>query len=154
MEILNLQPGERVLLVGVGTGEDLPLLPTGISATGIDLSPDMLAKARKKLPLPGRDVTLLQGDAQHLLVDEAGFDAVVFNLVLSVITDGKACFRENLRALKPGGRAVVFDKFLPDEGRLNSMAAVGEPGQHAYWHRHHPPLWRPDAKCGNPGDSR
>lgn len=118
MDILNLQPGERVLLVGVGTGEDLPLLPSGISATGIDLSPDMLAKARKKLPLPGRDVTLLQGDAQHLLVDEAGFDAVVFNLVLSVITDGKACFRENLRALKPGGRAVVFDKFLPDEGRL------------------------------------
>ncbi len=118
MDLLNLQPGERVLLVGVGTGEDLLLLPAGVTATGIDLSPDMLGKARQKLPLPGRDVTLLRGDAQQLLVDEAGYDAVVFNLILSVIPDGVACLRENLRALKPGGRAVVFDKFLPDAGRL------------------------------------
>lgn len=119
MELLNLQPGERVLLVGVGTGADLLLLPAGVTATGIDLSPDMLAKAHQKLPLPGRDVTFLQGDAQQLLVDEASFDAVAFNLILSVIPDGAACLRENLRALKPGGRAVVFDKFLPDGGRLS-----------------------------------
>lgn len=119
LELLNLQPGERVLLVGVGTGADLPLLPAGVIATGIDLSVDMLAKARQKLPLPGRDVTLLRGDAHQLLVDEAGYDAVVFNLILSVIPDGAACLRENVRALKPGGRAVVFDKFLPDAGRLS-----------------------------------
>jgi phosphatidylethanolamine/phosphatidyl-N-methylethanolamine N-methyltransferase len=118
MELLNLQPGERVLLVGVGTGADLLLLPAGIMATGIDLSLDMLAKAHQKLPLPDRNVTLLQGDAQQLLVEESGYDAVVFNLILSVIPDGAACLRENLRALKPGGRAVVFDKFLPDAGRL------------------------------------
>ena len=118
MTLLNLQRGERVLLVGVGTGADLPLLPAGVTATGIDLSPDMLAKAHQKLPLSDRDITLLQGDAQQLLVDEAGYDAVVFNLILSVIPDGAACLRENLRALKPGGRAVVFDKFLPDADRL------------------------------------
>ncbi len=118
MERLDLQPGERVLLVGVGTGADLPLLPTGVAATGTDLSLEMLAKARQKLPLPGREVTLLQGDAQQLLVEEAGYDAVVFNLILSVIPDGTACLRENLRALKPGGRVVVFDKFMPDAGRL------------------------------------
>jgi ubiquinone/menaquinone biosynthesis C-methylase UbiE len=118
MEALNLRSGERVLLVGVGTGADLPLLPAGVTATGIDLSPDMLAKARQKLPLPDREVTLLQGDAQQLLVEESGYDAVAFNLILSVIPDGAACLRENLRALKPGGRAVVFDKFLPDAGRL------------------------------------
>ena len=118
IECLNLQPGERVLLVGVGTGADLPLLPQGVQAVGVDLSADMLAKARQKLPLPGREVTLLQGDAQQLWVEDAAFDAVIFNLILSVIPDGAACLRENLRALKPGGRAVVFDKFLPDAGRL------------------------------------
>ena len=118
MEILALQSGDRVLLVGVGTGADLPLLPDGVEATGIDLSLEMLAKARQKLPLPGRKVDLLQGDAQQLLVGESGFDAVIFNLILSVIPDGGACLRENLRALKPGGRAVVFDKFLPDDGKL------------------------------------
>lgn len=118
IEVLYLQPGERILLVGAGTGADLPLLPQGVQAVGVDLSADMLAQARQKLPLPGREVTLLQGDAQQLLVDEAAFDAVIFNLILSVIPDGAACLRENLRALKPDGRAVVFDKFLPDTGRL------------------------------------
>ena len=119
MQIIDLQPGERLLLVGVGTGPDLPLLPQGVEAVGIDLSPAMLRRARARLPLPGRDVTLIQGDAQQLLVDEGSFDAVLFNLILSVIPDGAACLRENLRALKPGGRAVIFDKFLPDEGRLS-----------------------------------
>ena len=121
IELLKLQSGERVLLVGVGTGADLPLLPQGVQAVGIDISDDMLARARQKLPLPEREVTLIQGDAQHLLVDESSYDAVIFNLILSVIPDGAICLQENLRALKPGGRAVVFDKFLPDTGRLNFM---------------------------------
>ena len=112
IEVLNLQPGECVLLVGVGTGADLPLLPQGVQAVGVDISVDMLAKARQKLPLPGREVTLLQGDAQQLLVDEAVFDVVIFNLILSVIPDGKACLQATRRAMKEGGRAVIFDKFL------------------------------------------
>jgi phosphatidylethanolamine/phosphatidyl-N-methylethanolamine N-methyltransferase len=116
--VLNHQPGERVLLVGVGTGADLPFLPPGVQAVGVDISPDMLAKARQKLPLPGREIILLESDAQKLLVDEASFDAVIFNLILSVVPDGAACLRENLHALKPGGRAVVFDKFLPDGDQL------------------------------------
>ena len=107
IELLKLQSGERVLLVGVGTGADLPLLPQGVQAVGIDISDDMLARARQKLPLPEREVTLIQGDAQHLLVDESSYDAVIFNLILSVIPDGAICLQENLRALKPGGRAVV-----------------------------------------------
>jgi phosphatidylethanolamine/phosphatidyl-N-methylethanolamine N-methyltransferase len=124
MELLNLQPGESVLLVGVGTGADLPLLPKGVEATGIDLSSEMLARAYQKLPLPGREVILLQGDAQELLVEEANFDAVIFNLILSVIPDGKVCLNENLRALKPGGRAVIFDKFTPDHSRLTLIRQI------------------------------
>lgn len=118
LELLYLQPGERVLLAGVGTGEDLPLLPQGVQAVGVDISPAMLARAQRKLPLTGREVILLVGDAQQLLVEEASCDAVIFNLILSVVPDGRLCLRENLRALKPGGRAVVFDKFLPDGDRL------------------------------------
>jgi phosphatidylethanolamine/phosphatidyl-N-methylethanolamine N-methyltransferase len=113
MEYLALMPGESTLLVGVGTGADLELLPEGVKAVGIDLSPEMLARCRDRLPLTDREVTLIQGDAQQLLVEEAAFDAVLFNLILSVIPDAYACLRENLRALKPGGRVVVFDKFLP-----------------------------------------
>jgi ubiquinone/menaquinone biosynthesis C-methylase UbiE len=116
--LLGLRPGERLLLLGVGTGADLPLLPEGVEAVGIDLSPEMLQRARARLPLPGRKVTLLQGDAQQLLVEEAAFDAVALNLVLSVVPDASACLHAAALALKPGGRMVVFDKFLPDQVRL------------------------------------
>ena len=120
LEVLALKPGEKVLLVGVGTGADIPLLSEGVEATGIDLSPEMLAKARLKLDQCAASVTLIEGDAQTLLVDEASFDAVILNLILSVIPDGNACLTSALRALKSGGRAVVFDKFLP-EGRNPSI---------------------------------
>ena len=50
LDLLNLQPGECVLLVGVGTGADLPLLPAGVDATGIDLSP---GHARQSPPQTG-----------------------------------------------------------------------------------------------------
>lgn len=115
MELLDLKRGEKVLLVGVGTGADLPLLPSGVDATGIDLSPEMLAKARLKLGRCPASVKLIQGDAQALLMDEAPFDAVILNLILSVIPDGNACLQSALCALKSGGRVVVFDKFLPED---------------------------------------
>ena len=118
LEMLALQPGERVLIVGVGTGADLPLLPEGIDAIGIDISPEMLAKACLKLPRCHATVELIQGDAQALLVNVASFDAAILNLILSVVPDGRACLQSTLLALKPGGRAVVFDKFLPDKGDL------------------------------------
>jgi ubiquinone/menaquinone biosynthesis C-methylase UbiE len=121
MELLDLKPGGRVLIVGVGTGADLPLLPAGVDVTGIDLSPDMLAQARLKPVTNLLSVKLIEGDAQTLWVDEASFDAVILNLILSVIPDGNACLRSALHALKPGGRAVIFDKFLP-EGRTISHA--------------------------------
>ena len=120
LELLNLQAGERVLIVGVGTGADLPLLPAGIEAMGIDLSPEMLTKARLKLDRYPASVKLIQGDAQALLVNEASFDAAILNLILSVIPDGNACLQSALRALKPGGRIVIFDKFLP-EGKSISL---------------------------------
>ncbi len=112
--LLNPQAGERVLLPGVGTGADLPLLPPGVNATGIDISPAMLARAALKLQRSPARIELLQGDAQLSLVEDSTFDAAILNLILSVIPDGKACLVSTLRALKPGGRLVIFDKFLSD----------------------------------------
>ena len=116
--VLNLRRGERVLIPGVGTGVDLPLLPEGVRVLGIDLSPDMLAQARRKLPLPGREIELREGDVQIPQAGPASFDAAILHLILSVAPDGAACFRETLRALRPGGRAVIFDKFAPEAGKL------------------------------------
>lgn len=118
LEVLALKPGERVLIVGIGTGADLPFLQAGVEATGIDVSPDMLAKARKKLPKCHARVELIQGDAQVQHKDQAPFDAAILNLILSVVPDGHLCLQSATKALKPGGRAVIFDKFMPDQGRL------------------------------------
>jgi len=118
LSLLNLQPGENVLIVGVGTGADFPYLPAGVHATGIDLSPDMLAKARLKLPACRATVELIQGDAQVLLMPEDSYEAAILNLILSVVPHSRACLQSALRAVKIGGRLVVFDKFQPEDEKV------------------------------------
>ncbi|MCP4539578.1 MAG: methyltransferase domain-containing protein [Chloroflexi bacterium] len=122
IQMLRLQPGERLLISGIGTGLDLAHLPADVSVTGVDLSPAMLEKARAKVD--GRDVTLFEMDAQHLDFPDASFDAVLFSLLLSVVPDGQTAFAEGWRVLRPGRRAVIFDKFLPEEGRLTRRRRI------------------------------
>jgi len=119
MEIVELQSGEEVCLVGVGTGADLIYLSKGVRVVGIDLSDAMLAQAKRKLPIVGCEVELEVGDAQALPFDGQAFDAVILNLILSVVPDPVRCMSEAIRVLRPGGRIVVFDKFLPDHGRAS-----------------------------------
>ena len=73
---------------------------------------------RKPAKVNRRDVTLLVRDAQDLDFPDASFDAVLCTLSLSVIHDGRAAFGEAWRLLRPGGRIVIFDKFLPENGEL------------------------------------
>ena len=110
----DILPGEKVLLVGVGTGADFPYIPEGAQAIGIDLCEAMLDRAKARLPLPGRDIRLQVEDAMALPFEDASFDVVLMNLILSVVPDPVLCMKETLRVLKPNGRIVIFDKFLPD----------------------------------------
>jgi Methylase involved in ubiquinone/menaquinone biosynthesis len=110
--LMNLQAGEKVLIPGVGTGLDLPLIPKGVQVTGIDLTPAMLEKARAKSI--DQDMIFAVMNAQALQFPDDTFDAIILNLILSVVPDGTAAFAEAWRVLRPGGRAVIFDKFLPD----------------------------------------
>ncbi len=119
IELLKLQPGDAVLLSGVGTGLDLPQLPAGVKAVGIDLSPDMLRKAQDKLN--GHAVTLCEMNAQALDFAANSFDVVILNLILSVVPDGVATFREAWRVLRPGGRAVIFDKFAAEGKQISAL---------------------------------
>ena len=112
------QPGERLLLPGIGTGADLPLLPAGVQVVGVDLSPAMLARARVRRDQGNADVLLIQADAQALPLRDGVCDAALLNLLVSVVPDGAACLCETVRVLRPSGRIVIFDKFLPDNARL------------------------------------
>jgi ubiquinone/menaquinone biosynthesis C-methylase UbiE len=122
-ELLQLRGAERVLLVGVGTGADLPFLPEESQAVGVDLSPEMLLKAKEKLPETANRL-LVQCDAQNLPLQDSYFDVVILTLILSVVPDGQACWRESLRVLRAGGRAIIFDKFLPDDQSTNPLRAL------------------------------
>lgn len=114
LAVLDLQPGERVLLVGAGTGADLPLIPREVAVLATDLTPAMLARAQ---PRAHAGIELRVMDGQALDLPDASFDAVILHLILAVIPDPVACLREAARVLRPGGRIAVFDKFLPDGAR-------------------------------------
>jgi len=118
IELLNLQLGERVIIPGVGTGLDLPLLPRGVHVTATDINLAMLNKARLKAK---DQVTFAMMDAQALQFPDASFEAAILNLIVSVVPDGAAAFREAWRVLRPGGRAVIFDKFLAETSALSTV---------------------------------
>jgi ubiquinone/menaquinone biosynthesis C-methylase UbiE len=99
----------RVLEVAIGTGRSLPHYPAGATLTGIELSPAMLAIARRRAADIGRDVDLREGDAQHLPFDDAAFDTVVCALALCSIPDPAAAIGEMKRVLVSGGRLLLLD---------------------------------------------
>lgn len=107
--LLELKSGERVLIVGAGTGADLPYIPPGCLVLAADLTPAMLRRARARARA---GVHLAQMDGQRLALQAVSFDAVVLHLILAVIPDPVACLQEVARVLRPGGRVVVLDKFV------------------------------------------
>ncbi|MBA4093423.1 MAG: phosphatidylethanolamine N-methyltransferase [Candidatus Accumulibacter sp.] len=105
----------RVLLNGVGTGLDLPLLPPQHRYTGLDLTPAMLRRAlTQRGALDFRGVL---GDAQRLPFADASFEHAVLHLILAVVPDPAACLAETARVLAPGGQILIFDKFLQPRQR-------------------------------------
>jgi arsenite methyltransferase len=122
----RLEPGERVLDLGSGAGTDslvaaLQVGPSG-SVTGVDMTPEMVAKARAGAAELGlANVAFVEAEAEHLPFADASFDVVVSNGVIDLIPDKDAVFAELHRVLVPGGRIQVADVTIQqpvsEEGR-------------------------------------
>jgi ubiquinone/menaquinone biosynthesis C-methylase UbiE len=97
------------LEVGVGTGRNLGLYPTGVRLVGIELSPNMLGYARRRASGLPRPVELLLGDAQDLPFEATSFDTVVLSLVLCSVPDPARAVSEVARVLRPGGRLRALE---------------------------------------------
>ena len=123
-----LRSGERVLDLGCGAGLDSLVAaqmvgPAG-SVTGIDMTPEMLAKARAGAAELGLgNVDFVEGEAERLPFDDASFDVVISNGVIDLIPDKDAVFAELHRVLRFGGRIQVADVTIQqpvsEEGRRN-----------------------------------
>ena len=103
---VDWEPGMRVLLVGAGTGLDLPFLPQDIEVHATDLAPAMVKRTAKRAEALHRDVECRVMDAE---------DAVIVHLIIAVMPDPRKGLAEAHRVLKPGGQLCVMDKFQPDD---------------------------------------
>jgi phosphatidylethanolamine/phosphatidyl-N-methylethanolamine N-methyltransferase len=117
VEFINQRHG-NVLEVGVGTGLSLPEYRRGLEIVGIDLSPEMLDKAREKVDEEGlTNVTgLHEMDATELTFPTASFDTVVAMYVMTVVPDPEKVMRELARVCKVGGEVILINHFSQEDG--------------------------------------
>lgn len=121
---LALVPGEKLLIIGCGTGLDLDFIPPGVEVTGLDVSAGMLAQARRRAARSGLTVNLLVGDARSLPFTDASFDAIILHPILAVAPEPEIVAREAARVLRPSGRVSVFDKFLHADSRPSVLRSI------------------------------
>lgn len=112
VEKMAIQAGDSVLEVGVGTGINLGLYPSGCSITGIDLSRPMLDKARERIFRKSLiNCRVLAMDAAAMTFPDDSFDLVYAPYLISVVPDPVRVAQEMRRVCRPGGRIIILNHF-------------------------------------------
>jgi phosphatidylethanolamine/phosphatidyl-N-methylethanolamine N-methyltransferase len=120
VRIANDRPGQRILEVGVGTGLTLPHFRADARVTGVDVSAEMLAKARQRVARRKlkQVEALLEMDCEKMSFPDSSFDAVLALYVASVVPDPARFAAEIRRVCVPGGTIVVVNHFMSDKPAL------------------------------------
>jgi ubiquinone/menaquinone biosynthesis C-methylase UbiE len=121
------QASGDVLEVAVGTGLNLPWYSKGITLTGIDLSPAMLAIARDRARTLGMKADLREASADALPFPDDSFDTVLCTVSLCNISADRAAIGEMHRVLRPGGRLVLLDHVASDRRWVLAIERLLEP---------------------------
>ncbi|HZT86640.1 MAG TPA: class I SAM-dependent methyltransferase [Stellaceae bacterium] len=116
VRVANDRPGQRILEVGVGTGLSLPHFRRDSQVTGIDISEEMLAKARQRVERERLDhvAALHVMDAENLDFADNSFDAVLALYVASVVPSPARFAAEMRRVCIPGGTIVLVNHFTSE----------------------------------------
>jgi len=125
---MGIEPGDRILEVGVGTGINTSLYPTSCHVTGIDLSRPMLEKARERVAREQlTNVRLMEMDATALTFEDESFDIVYAPYLISVVPDPVAVAREMRRVCRTGGRIIILNHFRSSNSLLAAMERAISP---------------------------
>jgi ubiquinone/menaquinone biosynthesis C-methylase UbiE len=116
----------RVLEVAIGTGRNLPFYGPEVTITGIELSTEMLAIARKRAADLGRAADLREGDAQSLPFEDGSFDTVLCALSLCTIPEPATAIGEMYRVLVPGGTLLLVDHIGSSFAPLRAVQWLAE----------------------------
>ncbi|MBI1997991.1 MAG: methyltransferase domain-containing protein [Deltaproteobacteria bacterium] len=128
IEDLDIPPGAKVLEVGAGTGTSFPAYPTHCQVTGIDLAPDMLARAQRKIRENGwTHLNVIEMNALELEFPDDSFDYVMAFHVVTVVPDPVRMIAEAKRVCKPGGKIVIVNHFTSDFPLLGTLTEALDP---------------------------
>ncbi|MBF0410672.1 MAG: methyltransferase domain-containing protein [Candidatus Riflebacteria bacterium] len=128
VELLDLEPSDKILEVGVGTGLSFEYYPPGTNLIGLDYSEGML---RQSLEMGKSDDVKCHPELFQMNVEKIGFrnstfDKVLAAYVMTVVPDTERAMREIIRVCKPGAKVVMINHLRPE----NSILATLEDALH------------------------